>query len=57
MMIKQVESKQIELTTPDIDFIQMWLRSKDNPGVNQYIEHLMREIVDKYKRAKVKEIL
>jgi hypothetical protein len=57
MMIKQVESKQIELTTPDIDFIQMWLRSKDNPGVNQYIEDLMREIVDKYKRAKVKEIL
>jgi hypothetical protein len=56
-MIKQVESKQIELTTPDIDFIQMWLRSKDNPGVNQYIEDLMREIVDKYKRAKVKEIL
>lgn len=56
-MVKQVELRQIELTTPDIDFIKSWLKSKDNPDVNLYIENLMYEIVDKYERADVKEIL
>lgn len=57
IMEKQVELRQIELTTPDIDFIKLWLKSKDDAGVNQYIEDLMREIVDKYERAEIKEIL
>lgn len=56
-VIKQVELRQIELTTPDIDFIKLWLKSKDNPGVNRYIESLMYEIIGKYNRADIKEIL
>lgn len=57
MLIKQVELRQIDLTTPDIDHIKMWLESKENPDVNHYIEYLMRVIVDKYERSEVKEIL
>jgi len=58
---RQVELRQIYLTTPDIDFIKKWLRlkddSRDDPGINQYVEHLMHEIVNEYERAEVKEIL
>jgi len=57
IVAKQVELRQIELTTPDIDFIKLWLKSKDNPGVNHYIENLMFEIIGKYERADIKEIL
>lgn len=57
IVVEQVELRQIELTTPDIDFIKLWLESKDNPGVNHYIENLMYEIIGRYERADIKEIL
>jgi hypothetical protein len=62
-MAKEVEVRQIELTTPDRDFIEMWLATedspgiKDNPGINLYIEGLLRNIFNQYERAEVKEIL
>lgn len=55
---RQVELKEIWLTTPDVDHIKIWLRQKDNsPDITQFVENLMCEIVDKYERAEVKEIL
>jgi hypothetical protein len=55
--VKQVELKAIKLTTPDVDFIKLWLQSKENIDVNNYVEKLMRQIVRDFERAELIEVL
>ena len=56
-MIKQVVLKEVEITTPDIDFLKLWLIDKDNHDVNNYVENLVREIIDMFESAEAKDIL